>query len=224
MLTDVEIRQAMTVGELRIDPFTEGCLQAASYDFRVGDQAFISGTEEVTDVANKGLVIIDPGEFAVIATRESVRCGPQCAAQLGLDSQYARHGLVLLSGPQIDPGFSGVLVVRVTNLAPRRITLAYEAPFLTVQFFRLNRPVEKPYAGSRQGQTGLGKTDIEELTHPDSPTLGGMVRSLSALAQDVSGLNTSVARLEGSVSRLSWLVPLLVAFGIAVTAILTALK
>jgi len=132
--------------------------------------------------------------------------------------------LVLLSGPQIDPGFSGVLVVRVTNLAPRRITLAYEAPFLTVQFFRLNRPVEKPYAGSRQGQTGLGKTDIEELTHPDSPTLGGMVRSLSALAQDVSGLNTSVARLEGSVSRLSWLVPLLVAFGIAVTAILTAFK
>ena len=51
-----------------------------------------------------------------------------------------------------------------------------------------------------------------------------MVRSLSALAQDVSGLNTSVARLEGSVSRLSWLVPLLVAFGITVTAILTAFK
>lgn len=224
MLTDVEIGEAITVGELQIDPFADGCLHSVSYDFRVGDQAFISGTDEVTDVANKGLVIIDPGEFAVIATRERVRCGPQFAAQLGLDSEYARHGLVLLSGPQIDPGFSGVLVVRVTNLAPRRITLAYEAPFLTVQFFRLNRPVEKPYAGSRQGQTGLGKTDIEELTHPDSPTLGGMVRSLAALAQDVSGLNTSVARLEGSVSRLSWLVPVLVGFGIAVTAVLTALK
>lgn len=224
MLTDVEIREAMTAGELQIDPFAEGCLQSASYDFRVGDQAFISGTDEVTDVANKGLVIIDPGEFAVIATRESVRCGPQFAAQLGLDSQYARHGLVLLSGPQIDPGFSGVLVVRVTNLAPRRITLRHEAPFLTVQFFKLNRPVEKPYAGSRQGQTGLGTADIEELTHPDSPTLGGMVKSLSTLASDVGELNLSVAWLEGSMSRLSWMIPLLVAFGIGVTAIIIAFK
>jgi dCTP deaminase len=224
MLTDVEIREAIAAGELQINPFAEGGLQPASYDFRVGDQAFISGTDEVTDVANKGLVIIEPGEFAVIATRESVRCGTQFAAQLGLDPQYARQGLVLLSGPQIDPGFGGVLVVRVTNLAPRRITLPHEAPFLTVQFFKLNRPVAKPYAGSRQGQKGLGTADIEELTHPDSPTLGGMVRSLSALAQDVSGLNTSVARLEGSVSRLSWLVPLLVGFGITVTAIMVGLK
>ncbi len=224
MLTDVQIRDALASGELSIDPFSEACLQPASYDFRVGDQAFLSGTDAIEDVANKGLVIIEPGEFAVIATRERVTCGHQFAAQLGLESKYARQGLVLLSGPQIDPGFSGVLVVRVTNLAPRRVTLTHEAPFLTVQFFRLARPVEKPYAGSRQGQTGLGASDIEELTHPDSPTLGGMVKSLSALASDVGGLTTSVARLEGSMSRLSWVIPLLVAFGIGVTAMIVAFK
>jgi dCTP deaminase len=224
MLTDVEIREAMAAGQLGIDPFTDECLEAASYDFRIGNQAFQSGTDEITDVANKGLVIIEPGEFAVLTTRESVKCSSQFAAQLGLDSKYARQGLVLLSGPQIDPGFTGVLIVRVTNLAPRRITLMYEAPFLTVQFFKLNRPVEKPYAGSRQGQTGLGPGDIEELTHPDSPTLGGMVKSLSTLAGDVGELNTSVARLEGSMSRLTWVIPLLVAFGIGITAIIIAFK
>ncbi len=224
MLTDAEIREAMGAGDLGIDPFAEECLQSASYDFRVGDQAFLSGTDEVADVANKGLIIIEPGEFAVLATRERVRCGPQYAAQLGLDSKYAKQGLVLLSGPQIDPGFTGVLIVRVTNLAPRRITLTHEAPFLTVQFFKLSHPVAKPYAGSRQGQTGLGASDIEELTHPDSPTLGGMVKSLTALATDVGDLNTSVARLEGSMSRLSWVIPALVAFGIGVTAIIIAFK
>lgn len=224
MLTDVEIREAMATGELGVEPFSEPCLQSASYDFRVGDQAFLSGTDSIADVANKGLVIIEPGEFAMITTREIVRCGAQFAAQLGLDSKYARQGLVLLSGPQVDPGFHGVLIVRVTNLSPRRVTLTHEAPFLTVQFFRLARPVAKPYAGSRQGQTGLGAADIEELTHPDSPTLGGMVKSLSALAEDVGGLNTSVARLEGSMSRLTWVIPMLVAFGIAITAIIVALK
>lgn len=224
MLTDTEIREAISGGNLAIDPFVDTSLQAASYDFRVGDEAFLSGNDSITDVANKGLIVIEPGEFAVIATAETVSCDAQSVAQIGLDSDYARQGLVLLSGPQIDPGFHGVLVVRVTNLAPRRVTLLHHAPFVTVQFFRLAQPVEKPYTGSRQGQTGLGPSDIEELTHPDSPTLGGMVKSLTALASDVSGLNTSVARLEGSMSRLTWVIPLLVAFGIGVTAIIIAFK
>jgi dCTP deaminase len=207
----------MAAGDLVIEPFADECLQSASYDFRVGDQAFLSGTAEVTDVANKGLIIIDPGEFAVVATREKVECSPQFAAQLGLDSDYARQGLVLLSGPQIDPGFRGVLVVRVTNLAPRRIVLKHEAPFLTVQFFKLLRPVAKPYAGSRQGQTGLGASDIEELAHPDSPTLGGMVKSLSALARDVADLKTSV-------KWMGWAIPIIVGLGITVIAIIVAIK
>ena len=217
MLTDNEIRDALKAGGLGITPFEESCLQSAGYDFRVGDQAFLSGTDSIIEVANKGLVIIEPGEFAVLATRETVTCSAQYAAQIGLDSKYARQGLVLLSGPQIDPGFTGVLVVRVTNLAPRRITLMYEAPFLTVQFFRLTHAVAKPYSGSRQGQTGLGPADVEELTHPDSPTLGGMVKSLSALAADVSDLKTAV-------KWMAWAVPVIVAIGMAVVGLVVGLK
>ena len=63
---------------------------------------------------------------------------------------------------------------------------------LTAQFFKLSHPVRRPYQGSRQGQTGLGPKDIEELTNPDSPTLGGMVKSLSSLARDVGDLKTAI--------------------------------
>jgi len=121
-----------------------------------------------------------------------VHCGPQIAGQLGLSSTYARQGLTVLSGPQIDPGFDGHLVVRVINLAPRRITLGYEGAFLTTQYFKLDNPVEHPYAGSRQGQAALSAKDIEGTADPDSPTLGGMVKSLSTLASDVGELKTSV--------------------------------
>lgn len=217
MSTDVEIRAAIAAEDLAIEPLDQSCLESASYDCRVGMEAFVSGTDEKIDVANKGLVIIDPGEFAVLVTRERVHCGPQIAAQLGLCSLYPRKGLILLSGPQVDPGFGGVLVVRVTNLAPRRVTLAYEAPFLTVQFFKLNHPVAKPYAGSRQGQTGLGPEDVEELSHPDSPTLGGMVKSLTSLASDVGDLKTSV-------KWMAWAVPVIVAIGMAVVGIVVAIK
>jgi dCTP deaminase len=224
VLTDTELRSALDSGSVLIEPFSDASLQPASYDFRVGADAFVSGSDAVIDVSNKGLVIIDPGEFAVIATRERVHCGNDMAGQLGLASAYGRQGLMLLSGPQIDPGFDGVLVVRVTNLSPRRVTLPHEAPFLTVQFFKLNQPVDRPYRGSRQGQTGLQPADIQELSDPESPTIGGMVRSLAVLAADVGDLRTSVARLEGSVSKLSWLVPLVVAIGMAVVGVVVAIK
>jgi deoxycytidine triphosphate deaminase len=217
MLADTEIQAAIRDRDLDIDPFIDDSLEAASYDFGVGDEAFVSGSEEKINVANKGLVILDPGEFAVLTTRERVHCGPRVAAQIGLCSTFARDGLVLLSGPQIDPGFDGVLVIRVTNLAPKRITLPHQAKFLTVQFFKLNHPVSHPYDGPRQGQTGLGTDDLRELAHPDSPTLGGMVRSLSALARDVSDLKTSV-------KWMGWAIPIIVGLGITVIGIIVALK
>lgn len=217
MLTDDEIRAAIENGLMEIDPFDAASLQPASYDLRVGAEAYVSGQDEKIAVDQRGLVIINAGEFAVVSTRERVRCSAQVAGQLGLDSTHARQGLTLLSGPQIDPGFDGVLVVRVTNLSPTRITLPYEAPFLTAQFFKLGQPVGKPYAGARQGQTGIHPRDLQELGNVDSPTIGGMVRSLASLATDVSSL-------KNSIRYLSWALPLIVLFGIAVIAIIVGVK
>src|SRR4051812_38030651 len=121
MLADEEIRGAIAAGELVIEPFSEDSLQPASYDFRVGPGAFTSSTREKVDVSEKGLIVIEPGDFAVLETRERVGLSAQIAALLGLRSEYARQGLLMLSGPQIDPGFRGVLVIRIVNLAPKRI-------------------------------------------------------------------------------------------------------
>ncbi len=224
MLTDAEIKEAVQRETLAIDPFEPESLQPASYDLRVGAQAFVSGADEITDVASKGLVIIEPGEFAVVSTREVVRCGSQVAGQIGLWSTLARQGVTLLSGPQIDPGFSGVLVVRMTNLSPNRVTLTYEAPFLTAQFFQLRQPVEHPYVGRRQGQSGITGKDVQELIQAESQTIGGMVKSLASLARDVSDVKDSISTMSARMSTLAWIIPLLVGFGIAVIGIIVGLK
>lgn len=217
MLADREIRRAIEAGELGIEPFAESSLQPASYDFRIGRQAFVSSTREKVDVSQTGLIVIEPGDFAVVESIERVELGQQTAAMLGLRSEYARQGLLLLSGPQIDPGFRGVLVMRVVNLAPKRIALPYEAPFLTAQFFRLAEPVAKRYEGARQDQTGINARDIQELTQTEGLTLGEMLKTLSSLALDVS-------ELRGSVSKLAWFLPGIVIFGITVIAIIVAIK
>lgn len=216
-MTDTEIRAALTNREIILDPPDLERIEPASYDVRVGNWAFASSSKERINLREKGLLIIEPGEFAVLESRERVELNNKTAAQLGLRSEYARRGLLMLSGPQIDPGFIGILVVRVVNLAPKPLALPYEAPFLTLQFFRLVHDVEKPYSGPQQGQGGISAKDIQELVDTEGLTLGQVMKTLSALAKDV-------AELRGSVSKLTWWIPVIILFGIAVIGAIVALK
>ncbi|PYV51094.1 MAG: hypothetical protein DMG98_26705 [Acidobacteria bacterium] len=217
MMTDSEIRSAIEKREIVLDPPDFARIEPASYDARVGNWAFASSSKDRVNLKEKGLLIIEPGEFAVLESRERIELNNKTAAQLGLRSEYARRGLLMLSGPQIDPGFIGILVVRVVNLAPKPIALPYEAPFLTLQFFRLSHDVDKPYCGPQQGQGGISAQDIQELVDTEGLTLGQVMKTLSALAQDV-------AELRGSVSRLAWSIPAIVAIGMGVVGAVVMLK
>jgi dCTP deaminase len=217
MMSDTEIRSAISDREIVLNPFCPDRLEPASYDARVGTWAFSSSLREKIRLSEKGLLVIEPGEFAVLETRERITLSNRVAGQLGLRSEYAKQGLLMHSGPQIDPTFEGILKVRLVNLAPKKIALTYEAPFLTIQFFRLASPVSRTYAGPSQKQEGVGGADIQDLVEMEGMTLGQVMKTLAALAKDVS-------ELRGSVSRLSWILPLIISFGIAIIAILVALK
>ena len=216
-MTDQEIRAAIQKGEIVLDPPDERGIEPASYDARVGKWAFAGSLKEKYNLSEKGALVVEPGEFAVVETRERVELDDRTAAQLGLRSEYARRGLLMLSGPQIDPGFKGVLVVRLMNLAPKPIAMPYEAPFLTLQFFRLSTPVSKPYTGPQQGQAGISARDIQELLETEGMTLGQVTKMLGTLAKDVS-------ELRGSVAKLTWIVPLVVVIGMSVVGAIVALK
>ena len=105
MMTDSEIRSAIEKREIVLDPPDFARIEPASYDARVGNWAFASSSKDRVNLKEKGLLIIEPGEFAVLESRERIELNNKTAAQLGLRSEYARRGLLMLSGPQIDPGF-----------------------------------------------------------------------------------------------------------------------
>jgi len=224
LLSDQQIREEIEAGTFTIEPFEDACLQPASYDLRIGRKAFTSSSRELVNLEEKGIVQIEPGEFAVVETLERVAMGPQAAGLLGLRSEYARRGLLMLSGPQVDPGFEGILVVRLVNVGTSRVALSFGEPLLTLEVVKLTQPVAKPYAGPYQHQKGITSKDIQELTQTEGLTLGQVLQTLNALAADVSDLARQVERLRGSVGRLSWAVPAIVAFGIAVIAAIIALK
>lgn len=191
MMTDSEIRAARDAGDLVIEDFYEPSLQPSSYDARVGDRALLGGTEAEIDVARKGSVTIHPGEFILIVTRERFKLATTVAGHLGIRSYYSRKGLVVLAGLQIDPGFEGHLVIGGYNASPRRLTLDYEAPFLTIEFHRLTRPVEKAFvSGEEQKQGLIPRVDKDYLRTLETQSLTDVANELRNLTRNVGAMQT----------------------------------
>ncbi len=217
LMSDAMIRKAIEEELLTISDFSEDCLQPASYNFRLGDEAIASSRREKEYPSKRGLFTIPAGDFALVKTYEQVALSTHVAGNIGLRSHYAKKGLDMLAGPQIDPGFKGYLVVGLTNLSPRDITMPYKEEFCTVQFFQFAEPVSKPYDGEYQGQMGITGRDLELLVDSQGMTFGEVIKSLGSLSSSVRDLSRWV-KLQ------AWAIPAIIIIGIAVIGIIVAIK
>lgn len=159
LMSDKGIERARRSKELVIRSFSKKSLQPASYDMRVGDEAFSSHEKRPINIKSTGSLTIKPGDFILVRTYESVKLSPKIAGRIGLRSFHARKGLALLAGPQIDPGFEGVLVVGLHNLDANALKLSYRERFCTVEFYELSEPVKQPYKGEYQNQNTIREQD-----------------------------------------------------------------
>jgi len=197
LMTDGEIRGAIGKKDLLIGNFSEECLEAASYDMRVGKRAVVTSSEDELDLEKKGSVTLKAGDFAIITTHETVKLSDIIAGHIGIKSYYTRKGIVLLAGLQIDPGFEGVLVVGIYNASPRSFTLDYLAPFCTVEFHRLTQPATKPYvSGEEQKRGEIPRADKDYLRTLETQTLSEMSAALRQMSINVSDLTTSVRTMS----------------------------
>lgn len=120
-------------------------------------------------------------------------------------------------GPQIDPGYRGRLIVGLANPTPSRVILTHNQALLSVQFHRLDREVSKPYDGPYQDKYELGSEELEFILEQESLTLPEVLETLNTLS-------ANVAALSADVSVLKWSIPVLLAIGSGVIAILVAIK
>ena len=224
ILSAQQISEAYRRGDIVIDPFVEEQVQGATYDLRVGEEGIATSTKKKVNIREAGYILLQPGDFAIVIVLEEIRLGPQYAGRFGLRSKYARKGLVATTGPQVDPGYHGRLIVGLTNLTPGAISLPYKDDFLSLEVHRLEEATTKPYRGPYQGRVTLGPEEIEAVTEGTGMALSEVLTTLGALSQNVGSLTTSVATLTGEVKTLRWLMPLVTAVGIAVVAALVALK
>ena len=217
ILTDHQIVAAYKQGAIVIEPFDEHQVQGATYDLRIGEQGATTTAKKVVNIKETGFITIQPGDFAVIIVDEILRLGPQYVGRFGLRSKFARKGLIATTGPQIDPGYHGRLIIGMTNLSPKPITLSYGDDFLSVEFHKLSEASTKPYSGPYQNRLALGPEEIEAITENEGMALSEVLTTLRSLSQNVAALTSEMKTFR-------WLIPLMIAFGIAVVAIIVSLK
>ena len=83
LMGDAQLRAALDRGDINLDPKpTE--IRSASIDLRMGPEAFLGTSVEVIDMEKQRLLIIPPGELALVSILEKMQVGNRFAAQIGL--------------------------------------------------------------------------------------------------------------------------------------------
>jgi len=227
ILSDTQIQEALERGEakggIRIEPFNPESLEPASYDLHVGDQAATSRDPHKVNIAESGMLILWPGDFAIVTTQEKIHFSAKHVGRFGLTSSYARKGLIATTGAQIDPGFQGRLLVGLTNLSTKKIVLPHSDKFLTLEMHELSRPSAKPYQGPYQGRDELNPEDIQAVMEREVYSLSEITNTLRALVNTVDGLKQTVDGLKQAVTRNERLMALWAGFILAGVAIIVSL-
>ncbi|KJZ29893.1 dUTP pyrophosphatase [Paracoccus sp. S4493] len=148
-----------------ITPFDPKRVDCAAYEMRVGDEAFVS--PELRDSRKPGLfnrmnqgspVMIPPGQFAFLTTREFVSLPHDFLGFINMKSGLKNSGLVNVSGFHVDPGYKGKLLFAVYNAGPATVTVRCDQAAFLIWFARLDGATEafaRKKAGFKEIETTL---------------------------------------------------------------------
>lgn len=217
ILTDKQIRDAVSTGDIEIEPFEESQVEAASYDLRVGEHGATTKSKQKVDIKGTGFLLLEPGDFGVVEVMEVIKFSDQHAGRIGLRSKYARKGIIATTGPQIDPGFHGRLVLGLTNLTPQSVSIPYGDDILTIEIHKLSEPSERPYSGPYQGRLSLGPEELEAIAESEGMALSEVLTTLKTLT-------VNVAELSSQMKTFQWLLPTILAVGLAVISVVVAIS
>ena len=146
------VRALLRAGTLLADA-KEDNVQSASYDLRLGVQAWCQGKFVFLDKKNPTLKI-PAYSYAIVTTQEEARIPRFLTGRYDLTVSGFMDGLVLSNGPQVDPGYRGSLFCTLFNGrdVARGVTLGRH--LATIEFVT-STGVTDGYSGGYQGKKDL---------------------------------------------------------------------
>lgn len=172
ILSDRQIFQRLEEGSLRIEPFDHKDVQPASVDLYAGNR-FLTQNEDVDwwklgdadmdpqvydipevdpKIPGKEMFVLEPGDFALAATREVITIPNDIAARVEGCSSIGRQGLMVhITAGFIDPGYHGTITLELHNVSRRCIAIAPGDRICQLSFHQLTSECCLPYEGRYQG-------------------------------------------------------------------------
>jgi dCTP deaminase len=188
VLSDRSIREEISRGRLVIDPLEDGCIQPSSVDlrlapvfrvFRVGilPRPYLDvgqpmeGFTELVEVEGGEPFIIQPGEFVLAATVETITLPDDIVARVDGRSSLGRLGLLIhATAGFVDPGWTGKLTLELSNVAKMAIAVRPGMRICQISFLRLSTPAERLYGSPELGSKYQGQTGpTASRAHQDFP-------------------------------------------------------
>lgn len=200
VLVDSEI-QELTNSKNLIEQFDQSSLEGASYDLRLGSSYMRQGVIK-SMTAGQPSIAIQPGEYVIITSHESLNFPLDLVAHFGLMSPWGMKGIVSLFGPQIDPGFSGILVVPIFNAGDSPVTLPFQEKMFTVEFLRTNKEAREGWAEKHQKQTRIKALHTAFQSRPNLADVKDMKENLDTINLTIDTLKAQVEANKGHIGHL----------------------
>lgn len=150
---DGDAIRSLLGGRALLTDVDENNVQSASYDLRLGREAWCQGGFVFLDETNPTLKI-PAYSYAIVTAQEEARLPRFVTARYDLTVSGFMDGLILSNGPQVDPGYQGSLFCILFNGrdVARGVTLGRH--FATIEFVTTTT-VAEGYSGGYQGKKGL---------------------------------------------------------------------
>ena len=137
MLLSNEIQKFCEKGLLISDNFQTNNLRPAAYTLRVGrDYIDSKGKPGWLDEQENRYFEMDQNSIVYVSTYEKLDLPYYMVARFNLRVKWVYRGILLGTGPQVEPGYSGYLSCPLYNLTDRPIRIDYKKDFATIDFER----------------------------------------------------------------------------------------
>jgi deoxycytidine triphosphate deaminase len=188
-----------------IRPFQEKHLNPASYDLTLGPRCVIDGKEEILSSRNP-VLSIPPGSIALTAPREVLMIPHWLTATFNLKSEYLFKGLLMGIGPQIDPGFMGLLTCPLHNISCESVQLNFNEPYAKIDFVKTTLSQEKNLGEFSSEDELYSCADKGDLLAHDGEDIvlwprAKNFRTPVRAGRGAAGVKGSLARLEYRMKR-----------------------
>ena len=130
-----------------IHPFypTEGRLKPASYEARA--KRFIrwddDGRKIITDVKDGDRYELLENSITFVQIESKIRLPDYIALRFNLRIKHVHRGLLLGTGPLVDPGFTGELLIPLHNLTSKKYEISVEEGIIWIEFTKTSHNGKK---------------------------------------------------------------------------------